>query len=89
MKVSQPKVKKISQGHTMEIKQMSAKAGELLPKHSANVESVLVVTQGKCNLMMNGENHALSAGESFIVPKELKHQISVEEDFKAYHIMPK
>ena len=80
-KVTNPKVKLLSEGEKFTVKQMRAKAGELLPKHTANLESVLIV--------MDETDHTLHEGDSFIIPADIMHQIRAIEDFRAVHIMPK
>lgn len=86
-KVTKPTVKLLSKGKKFHAKQMSAKAGDLLPKHIANIESVLIVMQGECVLSIDGKDYTLNQGDSFIVPAEIKHQIRAIEDFKAIHVM--
>lgn len=86
-KITKPKVVPLVRGKKLHTKQMEAKAGDLLPKHIATIESVLVVIEGECILELEGVDHVLKQGESFIVPPEIAHQISVVEDFKAIHVM--
>ncbi|HSH28221.1 MAG TPA: cupin domain-containing protein, partial [Wenzhouxiangella sp.] len=86
-KVTSPEVELLAAGKEFQVKQMKAEAGDLLPKHSATVESVLIVMEGECILTLEGVDHALKQGDSFIVPPRIKHQISVVQDFKAVHVM--
>ncbi len=88
-KITNPRVKLLAEGEKLTAKQMRAKAGELLPKHTANLESVLVVMEGVCVLTLENTDHSLKTGDSFIVPADIIHQIRAVEDFKAVHIMPK
>ncbi len=88
-KVTNPKVKLLAEGEKLTAKQMKAKAGDLLPKHTANLESVLVVMEGVCVLTMDETDHTLREGDSFIIPADIMHQIRAIEDFRAAHIMPK
>lgn len=85
--VTKPKVTQLAIGEELNAKQMEAKAGELLPKHLATIESVLVMIEGECSINLNGIDHNLKVGDSFIVPPHLKHQIKAITDFKAVHIM--
>jgi quercetin dioxygenase-like cupin family protein len=87
-KVTKPRIKLLAKGGKFTAKQMEAKAGELLPKHIANMESVLIVLEGACVLALAGTDHSLKQGDSFIVPPEIKHQIKAMDDFKAVHVMP-
>lgn len=88
-KVTQPNVKILTSGHELVAKQMQANAGELLPAHLANLESILMVQEGECILKIQNKDHVLKQGDAFVVPPEIKHQIKVNKDFKAVHFMPK
>lgn len=89
IKVTPAKVKSLNEGKNLVTKQMQAKAGQLLPKHMATVESALVVVKGECALMLGKEEHILGQGSSMVIPAEVWHQIKATEDFTAIHIMPK
>jgi len=88
-KITNPKVRLLAEGDKLTAKQMKAKSGDLLPKHTANLESVLVVLEGAFILTMDETDHTLREGDSFIIPADIKHQIRAIEDFRAVHIMPK
>lgn len=60
-----------------------------MPAHLANVESILFIHEGECIFHMNGEENSLKAGDSIVVPPEVKHQIEVVADLKGVHFMPK
>lgn|SRR5690606_30041081 len=87
-KVSKPTVRALAEGEKFKTKQMKASSGKLLPKHLANVESVVVVTKGEIMFNLEGEDHPLKQGDVFVVPRDAQHQIKVVEDFAAIHIMP-
>lgn len=88
MDITKPRIKLLASGNSFTAKQMEAKAGELLPKHVASLESVLTVTHGECVLAMAGTDHVLKQGDSFVVPPDIKHQIRAVQDLKAVHVMP-
>jgi len=88
-KITPPKVKLLASGIELEAKQMQAKAGDLLPKHLANVESILFIHEGEVILHIHDEGKILKYGESFIIPAETTHQIEVISDLKGVHFMPK
>lgn len=88
-KISKPKVTLISEGDELRIKRMEANAGELLPQHSASLESVLVVTEGECIFRLPDGEHLLNRGDSIVVPAQVTHQIKAVQDLKALHIMPR
>ncbi len=87
--VSNPKVTLLEDGEKMTIKQMEANSGQLLPKHKASDESVVVVIEGECVLKFAEKDHLLTQGDSLVIPANVWHQIMVNEDFKALHVMPK
>lgn len=87
--VTKPKVKALASGTNLIAKQMQGGAGELLPKHLANVESIIFIHEGECILKINGKDKPLKQGDAFIVPPEVKHQFKATTDFKGIHFMPK
>lgn len=87
-KVTQPKVKLLTSGDKLMAKQMQANAGELLPAHLADVESILFIQEGECIFKMNDKEHVLKQGDAIVVPPEARHQIKASTDFKAVHFMP-
>ena len=86
--VTKPKVRSIATGKNLVAKQMQADAGDLLPKHLADVESILFIHEGECILHMNDEDIVLKQGEGHIIPPNTKHQIKATADFKGLHFMP-
>lgn len=88
-KVTKPNVKMLGSGTNLVAKQMQASEGDLLPKHLANMESILFIQEGKCILKINGEDKLLKQGDAFVVPPNIKHQIKAETNFVGVHFMPK
>lgn len=87
-KVTKPNVRSIATGTNLVAKQMKAEAGDLLPKHLADVESILFIHEGECILNLNGKDIVLKQGDGYVIPPETKHQIKVITDFKGVHFMP-
>ena len=88
-KVTKPKVKVLASGTNLIAKQMQGSEGNLLPKHLADVESIIFIHEGECILKINGEDKLLKPGEAFIIPPQIKHQLKAITDFKGVHFMPK
>lgn len=86
--VTNPNVKVLAQGKVYVAKEMAARAGVLMPKHTATEESVIVIQEGACVMHLDGSDQVLNRGDVFIVPANVKHQIETTEDFKAVHVMP-
>lgn len=89
MKSSKPKVKLLATGKNLIAKQMSGKSGEFLPHHMADLESIVYVNEGECELHIDEEKIYLKQSDAYVVPPELKHQFLGITDFKAVHFMPK
>ncbi|MBP7541610.1 MAG: cupin domain-containing protein [Chitinophagales bacterium] len=87
-KVTKPNVRTIASGKNLIAKQMQANAGDLLPKHVADLESILFIHEGECNLNINEEDIVLKKGEGYVIPPDTKHQITAITDFKGMHFMP-
>ncbi|MHA6697115.1 cupin domain-containing protein [Chryseobacterium sp. A321] len=84
-----PTVKLLSAGESLTLKQMSGNEGEMLPRHSASLESVVYMKTGEILFHMNDKATLLREGDSLIVPPKTSHQIEVIKDFEALHFMPK
>ncbi len=79
----------LKEGDVLQTKRMEGSDGAEFPKHSASLESVLVVLEGSCTIAFDKDVHVLNAGDTFIVPADDVHQVVANPDFKAIHIMPK
>lgn len=88
-KVIPAKIKVLANGQNLIVKQMISNSGALLPKHSADVESMIFIHEGECVLSMNGELQTLKAGDAFCIPAQQIHQFKAITDFIGIHIMPK
>lgn len=82
------KVTPLKSGDDFVTKQMEGSSGAAFPRHTASVESVLVVTQGRCLLKFTDADHPVEAGESFVVPADQWHQVVSDPAFTAVHVMP-
>lgn len=85
----QHRVTPLNEGELFVTKRMEATAGHAMPRHTASVESVLVVTSGHCVVAFDGARHGVSAGDSFVVPAGVAHQVIADPEFAAVHVMPK
>lgn len=89
-KITKPIVQTLATGTELITKQMQANAGDLLPKHYADMESMLFIHEGECIFYMDGEEQVLKPNEAITIPAMVKHQIKVTSgNFKGVHFMPK
>ena len=83
------KVTTLADGAELVAKRMEGASGTAFPAHTASLESVLVVTGGRCIISFSGTDHHLVAGDSFVVPADEWHQVVADPEFAAVHVMPK
>lgn len=76
-------------GAVLMTKRMEGTNGAEFPRHSASLESALVMLEGSCTIAFPDAVHALLPGDTFIVPADVVHHVVGTPDFKAIHIMPK
>ena len=88
-KIVFPTVTELAIGNEFATKQMQAKAGEVMPLHHANLESMLFIYEGECILRMNEKDMLLKQGEAVTIPALVRHQIKAITDYKGIHFMPK
>jgi quercetin dioxygenase-like cupin family protein len=88
-KAAIPNVTVLATGTDFATKQMQANAGEVMPLHHADQESMLFIYEGECILRMNNEEILLKTGEAVVIPPLVKHQIKAVTDYKGIHFMPK
>ncbi len=79
----------LKEGDALMTKRMEGTAGTSFPKHTASLESALVILDGVCTITFDGTTYELRAGDTFIVPADEAHQVAGNPDFTAIHIMPK
>lgn len=84
-----PTVTELAIGAHFAAKQMQAKAGELMPDHHADQESILFIYEGECILKINNGEIYLKPGEAMVIPSLVSHQIKAVTDYKGIHFMPK
>lgn len=79
----------LNEGSILVTKRMEGTNGAEFPKHTASLESALVMLEGTATITFGDDVHTLNAGDTFIVPADEVHQVTAAPDFKAVHIMPK
>lgn len=86
--ITPPTVTELAEGEKLIVKQMQARAGDLMPRHTANLESIVFVHEGECVVDFDGDEKVVAQGEAIIIPPNVKHQIRATADFKGIHVMP-
>lgn len=75
-------------GAVLMTKRMEGTDGAEFPKHTASMESALVMLEGSCTIAFPDAAHDLLPGDTFIVPADVVHFVVGTPDFRAIHIMP-
>ncbi len=83
-----PTVTELAKGARFTAKRMQAKAGEKMPEHRADQESILYIQQGECSIKMDQGEFFPKPGEAISIPPYAKHQITAITDYKGIHFMP-
>jgi quercetin dioxygenase-like cupin family protein len=63
--------------------------GQELSEHSAPFDAMVMILDGKGDILINGEAHSLSSGESIIMPANIPHAVKATDKFKMILIMIK
>lgn len=79
----------LEEGNVLVTKRMEGDEGSAFPKHTASLESALVVLEGTLTISFGDVVHTLQAGDTFVVPADDVHQVKAAPEFQAIHIMPK
>lgn len=79
----------LREGAVLVTKEMRGTDGAAFPRHTASVESALVLLDGSCTISFPDAVHELRVGDTFVVPADEVHQVVGTPDFTAVHIMPK
>lgn len=79
----------LQEGTVLVTKMMRGTDGTEFPRHTASLESALVVLEGSCTLTLPDAVHELGVGDTFVVPADEVHQLVGTPDFAAVHVMSK
>lgn len=82
------KTTSLEQGAALMTKRMEGTDGAEFPRHTASLESALVLLEGTCTVEFADLSHDLSAGETLVVPADEVHRVVGTPNFVAVHVMP-
>lgn len=82
------KTTSLEQGTALMTKRMEGTDGTEFPRHTASLESALVLLEGTCTVEFADRSHDLDAGETLIVPADEVHRVVGTPDFVAVHVLP-
>lgn len=83
-----PVVLPVSKGEQLKVLQVTGKAGMRMPRHFATAEAVLFIQEGVATLFLEGQEHLLKKGDTFIIPAGKIHSLQLNSGFRAMVIMP-
>ena len=61
--------------------------GEGLSEHTAPFDALVIGVEGRADIVLGGEHHALAAGETLLMPANVPHAINPLEPFKMLLVM--
>jgi quercetin dioxygenase-like cupin family protein len=61
--------------------------GEGLSEHTAPFDALIVVTDGTAEINIDGEHHAVGAGEALRLPADVPHAVHAPADVRMLLIM--
>ena len=56
--------------------------GQRLSEHTAPFDAIVQIIDGKANIIIDGKDHFLDAGETIIMPANISHAVQAIEKFK-------
>ena len=62
-------------------------SGEGLSEHTAPFDALVIGVEGRADIVVGGEHHALAAGETLLMPANVPHAINPLEPFKMLLVM--
>jgi quercetin dioxygenase-like cupin family protein len=74
--------KTVLKKQTGNISLFSFAKGEALSEHTAPFDAMIMVVDGKGEVMIGGKSFMLIAGESIIMPANITHAVNAVEKFK-------
>ena len=60
---------------------------EGLSEHTAPYDALVIGVEGRADIVLGGEHHALAAGETLLMPANVPHAINPLEPFKMLLVM--
>ena len=63
--------------------------GQVLSEHTAPFNAMVIILDGQCNVIINGELHLLEEGQMIIMPANIPHALESITSFKMLLIMIK
>ncbi len=85
---NKPDMSPLGVGQAFKTLQVNAKSGVQMPVHHATEEAVIIVKTGEVILKTTDDDHVLTIGDVFILPKAQEHSLEVKTDFQAVVVLP-
>jgi quercetin dioxygenase-like cupin family protein len=79
--------KTVLKKQTGNISLFSFDKGEALSEHTAPFDAVIMVVDGRGEVIIGGKSFILEAGQTIIMPANIPHAVNAEEKFKMVLIM--
>jgi len=74
----------LAQNGAVSLTLFSFDKGEEISSHSSAGDAMVTVLEGKANITIGKETHALSAGQTIVMPAGIPHAVAADGQFKMF-----
>lgn len=82
-----PKLETLKTGDSFKVYMVTGQKGMEMPLHYSTYEAVVIVQEGSGLLSIDGQEHLLEKGGSFIIPAGKNHSLLLKSEFKSLVVM--
>jgi len=74
--------KQISRNDSGNVTLFSFDKNQVLSEHTAPCDAIIQILEGEANIIIDGQENNLKAGEAIIMPANISHAVKAVEQFK-------
>jgi quercetin dioxygenase-like cupin family protein len=78
-----PKLETLKTGSSFKIYKVTGQKGMEMPLHYSTYEAIVIVQKGSALLSIDGQEHLLEKGGSFIISAGKNHSLLLNKEFKS------
>ena len=85
--IEKPQLNPLFVGKQFKVIEITGSASADMPLHYCTSEAVVTTQKGEATLTIDGQQHTLKTGDSFLIPANKHHSLKVVEALKAVVVM--
>lgn len=85
--IEKPQLNPLFVGKQFKVIEVTGSISADMPMHYCTSEAVVTIQKGAATLAIDGQQHRLKTGDSFLIPANKHHSLKVEEALKAVIVM--